>query len=212
MTATTFRKIAKDSGTGADSERVKLKLTVEVESVDFDAEGVWTWCWGVGGGAWSGVGEVMCPERERGRGWGDWVSRSLHHLCARLLIHVLIPPPSPNVGGTIRLRGKNLTENDHVKLGAYHTLELEMQRAFTLFKHVWDALDVDRVKQATDPTLSADLAAVLITVGWAVWARRQGNMWCWHLCEGVLACVFLRGRERVRERKERRVHGSKLAS
>ena len=78
--------------------------------------------------------------------------------------------PGPNLaapftaGGTIRLRGKNLTENEHVKLGAYHTLELEQQRAFTLFKSSWDALDIDRVKQATDPALSADLAAVLITV------------------------------------------------
>lgn len=39
VTATTFRKINKDSGVGADSERVKIKLTVEVEGVDFDAEG-----------------------------------------------------------------------------------------------------------------------------------------------------------------------------
>lgn len=69
-----------------------------------------------------------------------------------------------HTGGTIRIRGKNLTENEHVKLGAYHTLELEQQRAFTLFKSSWDALDVDRVKQATDPALSADLAAILITV------------------------------------------------
>eukprot|EP00955_Chlamydomonas_euryale_P083497 363865-Chlamydomonas_euryale.AAC.17 len=66
-------------------------------------------------------------------------------------------------GSSIRLRGKNLTENDHVKLGAYHTLELEPHRAFTLYKAVWDALDVDRVRQASDPALSADLAAVLIT-------------------------------------------------
>lgn len=39
MTATTFRKVAKDTGVGADSERIKLKLTIQVESVDFDAEG-----------------------------------------------------------------------------------------------------------------------------------------------------------------------------
>ena len=39
-------------------------------------------------------------------------------------------------GQQIRLKGKNLTENEYVKLGAYHTLELELQRAFTLQK-VW---------------------------------------------------------------------------
>jgi protein pelota len=71
------------------------------------------------------------------------------------------------LGGTLRVRGRNLTECEHVKLGAYHTLELEPGRAFTLHKHEWDALDIDRVRQACDPSLSADLAAVLIADGLA---------------------------------------------
>eukprot|EP00983_Pelagomonas_calceolata_P004997 163354-Pelagomonas_calceolata.AAC.11 len=33
-----------------------------------------------------------------------------------------------------------------------------------LEKSVWDAMDIERVKMATDPKLSADVAAVLITV------------------------------------------------
>ena len=57
-----------------------------------------------------------------------------------------------------------MTENEHVKLGAYHTLEIELQRPFSLYKHSWDVLDLDRIKQACDPAASADLAAVLITV------------------------------------------------
>jgi protein pelota len=39
VTATTFRKVARDAGAGVESERVKLTLTVEVEGVDFDPEG-----------------------------------------------------------------------------------------------------------------------------------------------------------------------------
>ncbi len=39
-----------------------------------------------------------------------------------------------SAGQAIRLSGRNLTETDEVKLGAYHTLELEPQRAFTLAK------------------------------------------------------------------------------
>ena len=69
-----------------------------------------------------------------------------------------------HAGQSIRLRGRNLTESEHVKLGAYHTLELEPQRAFTLEKAVWDAIDIERMRQACDPAASADLAAVLITV------------------------------------------------
>ncbi|KAL6761649.1 meiotic cell division protein pelota [Haematococcus lacustris] len=108
LTATTFRKVARDLGTGTDNERVKIKLTIAVEGVDFDAE-----------------------------------------------------------GGVIRVRGRNVEENDHVKVGAYHSLELEEQRAFTLFKVQWDAVDIDRVVSATNPAQSADLAAVLITEGLA---------------------------------------------
>ena len=57
-----------------------------------------------------------------------------------------------------------MTETEHVKLGAYHTVELEPQRPFTLEKQAWDAIDIERIRQSTDPALSADLAAVLITV------------------------------------------------
>ena len=37
-------------------------------------------------------------------------------------------------GGVIRIKGRNLTESEHIKLGAYHSLELELGRAFTLKK------------------------------------------------------------------------------
>lgn len=42
VTATTFRKIQKDSGgtSAVASERIKIKLTIKVEEVDFDAEGL----------------------------------------------------------------------------------------------------------------------------------------------------------------------------
>lgn len=75
ITATTFRKVQRDSGVGAESEKVKLTLKIAVEDVDFDPQ-----------------------------------------------------------GGSIRLKGRNLVENEHVKLGAYHTLELEQHRAFTINK------------------------------------------------------------------------------
>lgn len=41
VTATTFRKIQKDSGgtSASASERVKIKITIKVEDVNFDPEG-----------------------------------------------------------------------------------------------------------------------------------------------------------------------------
>lgn len=39
VTATTFRKVARDSGAGSESEKVRLRLTIAIEGVDFDPEG-----------------------------------------------------------------------------------------------------------------------------------------------------------------------------
>ncbi|KAK9866260.1 hypothetical protein WJX84_000600 [Apatococcus fuscideae] len=108
VTATTFRKISRDSGAGTQSEKVKIKLTIQIKSVEYDAE-----------------------------------------------------------GQELRLRGKNLTESEHVRPGAYHTLQVETQRAFTLEKALWDAVDMDRIQVACNPAARADLAAVLITEGLA---------------------------------------------
>eukprot|EP00887_Chlorella_sp_A99_P003861 scaffold11.g3861.t1 len=109
ITATTFRKVARESGTGADSERVKLKLTVAVEGVEYDAE-----------------------------------------------------------GQQIRLKGKNLTENEHVKLGAYHTLELDLQRAFTLQARRFLPFATQPLLPSKQPSPPGGGLAVLRHVDWEV--------------------------------------------
>jgi len=87
----------------------------------------------------------------------------MYSSAALSLLHCA-PSFAPSAGSSIRLKGRNLTESEHVKLGAYHTLELEPGRAFHLHKALWDSLDVERIRTATDPQASADLAALLITV------------------------------------------------
>ncbi|KAI3472625.1 hypothetical protein Pfo_031087, partial [Paulownia fortunei] len=37
-------------------------------------------------------------------------------------------------GSVLRIRGKNVLENEHVKIGAFHTLEIELHRPFVLRK------------------------------------------------------------------------------
>ena len=49
------------------------------------------------------------------------------------------------------MRGRNAIDTEHVKAGAYHTLEIEPQRPFEIHKFSWDVLDLDRLKQACDP-------------------------------------------------------------
>ncbi|XP_010038124.2 protein PELOTA 1 isoform X2 [Eucalyptus grandis] len=71
------------------------------------------------------------------------------------------------VGSVLRIRGKNILENEHVKIGAFHTLELEQNRPFVLRKKVWDSLALDVLRQASDPGASADLAVILMQEGLA---------------------------------------------
>lgn len=71
----------------------------------------------------------------------------------------------------MRVRGTNQTDTEHVRLGAYHTLEVEVNRAFSLQKVKFDGIDFERISQATNPAASADLAVLLITV-------RRGGPYC----------------------------------
>lgn len=70
-------------------------------------------------------------------------------------------------GSALRIRGKNILENEHVKIGAFHTLEIEQHRPFVLRKVVWDSLAREVLRQASDPSASADLAVVLMQEGLA---------------------------------------------
>nr|XP_033802340.1 protein pelota homolog isoform X3 [Geotrypetes seraphini] len=67
----------------------------------------------------------------------------------------------------LRVKGTNIQENDYVKMGAYHTIELEPNRKFTLAKKEWDSVVLERIDQACDPASKADVAAVVMQEGLA---------------------------------------------
>ena len=45
---------------------------------------------------------------------------------------------------TLHLAGVNVEENPHVRLGAHHTIHLEMHRDFEITKDCWDVVCTDR--------------------------------------------------------------------
>ncbi|RVX07308.1 Protein PELOTA 1 [Vitis vinifera] len=53
------------------------------------------------------------------------------------------------VGSVLRIRGKNILENEYVKIGQFHTLEIEQHRPFVLRKVVWDSFALDTLNQAS---------------------------------------------------------------
>uniref|UniRef100_A0A3Q1I4D6 Protein pelota homolog n=1 Tax=Acanthochromis polyacanthus TaxID=80966 RepID=A0A3Q1I4D6_9TELE len=67
----------------------------------------------------------------------------------------------------LRVKGTNIVENQYVKMGAYHTIELELNRKFTLAKKCWDSVVLDRIDQACDAAQKADVAAVVMQEGLA---------------------------------------------
>ncbi|CAG2172412.1 unnamed protein product [Oppiella nova] len=68
-------------------------------------------------------------------------------------------------GCVLRVKGKNIEENQYVKMGQYHTLDIEQNRKFTLTKAHWDSVAIERLDMACDPTQSADLGAVVMNEG-----------------------------------------------
>ncbi|XP_050380163.1 protein PELOTA 1 [Argentina anserina] len=93
--------------------------------------------------------------------------RDAERVKLKLEIKVEEDPDYDKVGSVLRIRGKNILENEHVKIGAYHTLELELHRPFVLKKDVWDSLALHVLNQACDPAASADLAVVIMQEGLA---------------------------------------------
>ena len=68
---------------------------------------------------------------------------------------------------SIHLRGKNVMMNEYVRLGAYHTVDLELNRPFSLWKPCWDSIDFQRLEEALDSGKNADVAAVIMHEGLA---------------------------------------------
>lgn len=77
----------------------------------------------------------------------------------------------------LRVKGRNIEENEHVKLGAYHTIDIEPNRKFTLAKAEWDTVSLERIEMATDPSKSADVAAVVMQEGLANLVLISGKPW-----------------------------------
>jgi protein pelota len=67
----------------------------------------------------------------------------------------------------LRVNGKNVEENKYVKMGQYHTLDLELHRPFTIVKQEWDSIYLDRIDEACNIANRADIAAVIMQEGLA---------------------------------------------
>lgn len=70
-------------------------------------------------------------------------------------------------GQTIRISGKNVEENKYVKVGAHHTVEidLDVNPTLTLSKEVWDSVSRKRLEDACSMKHKDHIAAVIMQEG-----------------------------------------------
>jgi protein pelota len=68
---------------------------------------------------------------------------------------------------TVRLSGPICAESKLVRLGAFHTLTLELGRAFRIEKECWDQVYLDVMQEACHPERQAEIAAVVMQPGLA---------------------------------------------
>ncbi len=70
--------------------------------------------------------------------------------------------------GQLHVSGRIAAENKYVRVGAFHTLDLELNRNFTIEKQEgWDSVSLQVVRDAIDADKKADAVAVVMQEGLA---------------------------------------------
>jgi len=69
---------------------------------------------------------------------------------------------------SLHVSGRVVSENAFVSVGQYHTLDLELNRPFTLWKkHGWDSVALETLRDAINPDKNGAVAAVVMQEGLA---------------------------------------------
>lgn len=76
----------------------------------------------------------------------------------------------------LRVNGINVKENEHIKIGQYHTLEIELARPFLLSKEAWDSISLDLLEELANPLKKAEVAALVMDDGLAQLCLVQATM------------------------------------
>jgi len=133
------RRITSESATGStSSHRVHLRLTIQVENVLYSA--------------------LAASADAAAAAASDPSSSSAPSAAAA----------SGTAGTTtLHVSGKITSENEHVKKGAYHTLDLEIGRDFSIIKGEgeWDSIAQERLREMTEPGRGADVGAIVCGEG-----------------------------------------------
>ncbi|KAK7695930.1 hypothetical protein QCA50_000569 [Cerrena zonata] len=77
---------------------------------------------------------------------------------------------------TLQISGRVTSENPHVKMGAFHTLDLEANRDVRIEKDEWDSIALSRVEESCVPGRGAEVAALVCGEGSATFCLLSEHM------------------------------------
>ncbi len=67
----------------------------------------------------------------------------------------------------LRLKGVNVRQNEFIQMGQYHTLEIELNRPFSIGKSIWDPMNLELLRTIANPMKTAEVAALVMQEGLA---------------------------------------------
>ena len=167
--ASTVRRVQSESSTGSiESHRVRLQLTINVTKLDFEMAG----------------GQGM-SNAETPLGASDSESASSAQstpLGSTVLGEAGEMSSSGLLSGasqgqpTLHLAGRVAEENQHVRTGSFHTLDIEVQRKLSITKDSWDAQHLETLEESSDAGNTAEVGAVILGDGRAIVCLLTNNM------------------------------------
>jgi stalled ribosome rescue protein Dom34 len=66
---------------------------------------------------------------------------------------------------SLQITGRVVEENEHLKMGAFHTLDIEANRDVRIEKPEWDSISLERIEEASQPGRGAEVGAVVCGEG-----------------------------------------------
>jgi len=140
------RRVQSESSTGSvASQRVKLHLTIQVTKSNFDA---------------SSSSAPPDPSSEQAQSQVDSAGPESG------ISNPMAMASADGGGATLHLSGRVVEENNHVKMGAFHTLDVERHRTITIEKEGgWDRIHLERLEESSDAGNSAEVGAVVLGEG-----------------------------------------------
>lgn len=149
--ASAVRRVQSESHTGSiESKRVHTTLTIEVAKTAFDA---------------TGSTSAPLDPSHAASGGGDAGASTPGGTAAESSMSGALGGGSGGEGATLQVSGRVASENKHVKMGAFHTLDLECNRQLMIIKDSWDSIHLERLSDSSDVGQRAEVGAVVLGEG-----------------------------------------------